>query len=544
MKSSISRRNFLKRSLFAGAGLAAGAGGLSGASSVFRVSQPFDTIINNGLIFTGDGTAPYRGDVGIKDGRIAALGRLGNYADHMVDVGGLAITPGFVDLHSHTDTNLFQCPGGDSRIFQGITTEAGGNCGDSPFPGKPYQDAASFLEKLRIQKTGINYCTFTGQGSIRSSIIGEWNTAATPAQQAAMQDLLETQLEQGSIGLSCGLEYAPGAYATNEELIGLLKVVAKHHGLFAIHMRNEDDRVEEAVSEAISIAMLSGVRLQISHLKAQNFNNWHKGPALIELIEKGRRDGVDISFDRYPYIAFSTGLSSFIPLNGRQGTTDDVLSRLRDKDTALEFGEYALSRFARFGGAQNVIISACSLPGNKETFMGKNLEECARLSGKSTWEFVRDLLIEERLQSSIVVFAMTEDNVRLFLSHPLGMPASDGSVYSPRGPLSQTMPHPRSYGTFPRFLGKYCREEKLMDFSQAVRKITSLPASRLGLRERGLLLPGYHADIVVFDQATIMDRATFADPHRFPQGIPHVWVNGVHTIQNGSHTGKMGGMVL
>jgi len=530
--------------LFAGAGLAAGAGGLSGASSVFRVSQPFDTIINNGLIFTGDGTAPYRGDVGIKDGRIAALGRLGNYADHMVDVGGLAITPGFVDLHSHTDTNLFQCPRGDSRIFQGITTEAGGNCGDSPFPGKPYQDAASFLEKLRIQKTGINYCTFTGQGSIRSSIIGEWNTAATPAQQAAMQDLLETQLEQGSIGLSCGLEYAPGAYATNEELIGLLKVVAKHHGLFAIHMRNEDDRVEEAVSEAISIAMLSGVRLQISHLKAQNFNNWHKGPALIELIEKGRRDGVDISFDRYPYIAFSTGLSSFIPLNGRQGTTDDVLSRLRDKDTALEFGEYALSRFARFGGAQNVIISACSLPGNKETFMGKNLEECARLSGKSTWEFVRDLLIEERLQSSIVVFAMTEDNVRLFLSHPLGMPASDGSVYSPRGPLSQTMPHPRSYGTFPRFLGKYCREEKLMDFSQAVRKITSLPASRLGLRERGLLLPGYHADIVVFDQATIMDRATFADPHRFPQGIPHVWVNGVHTIQNGSHTGKMGGMVL
>ncbi len=544
MKSSISRRNFLKRSLFAGAGLAAGAGSLSGASSVFRVSQPFDTIINNGLIFTGDGTAPYRGDVGIKDGRIAALGRLGDYADHMVDVGGLAITPGFVDLHSHTDTNLFQCPGGDSRIFQGITTEAGGNCGDSPFPGKPYQDAASFLEKLRIQKTGINYCTFTGQGSIRSSIIGEWNTAATPAQQAAMQDLLETQLEQGSIGLSCGLEYAPGAYATNEELIGLLKVVAKHHGLFAIHMRNEDDRVEEAVSEAISIAMLSGVRLQISHLKAQNFNNWHKGPALIELIEKGRRDGVDISFDRYPYIAFSTGLSSFIPLNGRQGTTDDVLSRLRDKDTALEFGEYALSRFARFGGAQNVIISACSLPGNKETFMGKNLEECARLSGKSTWEFVRDLLIEERLQSSIVVFAMTEDNVRLFLSHPLGMPASDGSVYSPRGPLSQTMPHPRSYGTFPRFLGKYCREEKLMDFSQAVRKITSLPASRLGLRERGLLLPGYHADIVVFDQATIMDRATFADPHRFPQGIPHVWVNGVHTIQNGSHTGKMGGMVL
>ena len=544
MKSNISRRAFLKRSVLAGAGLAATAGGLSGASSVFRVSQPFDTIINNGLIYTGDGTAPYRGDVGIKDGRIAALGRLGNYADHMVDVNGLAVCPGFVDLHSHTDTNLFQCPRGDSRIFQGITTEAGGNCGDSPFPVKPYQDAASFLEALRKQKTGINYYTFTGQGSIRSAIIGDWNTAASPTQQAAMQDLLEAQLEQVSIGISCGLEYAPGAYASNEELVGLLKVVAKHNGLFAVHMRNEDDRVEEAVSEAIAMARESGVRLQISHLKAQNFNNWHKGPALIELIEKARRDGVDISFDRYPYIAFSTGLTSFIPLNGRQGSTDDVLSRLREKDTALEFGKYALSRFARFGGAQNVIISACSLPRNKETYMGRNLEECARLSGKSAWDFVRDLLIEERLQSSIVVFAMTEDNVRLFLSHPLGMPASDGSVYSPQGTLSETIPHPRSYGTFPRFLGKYCREEKLMNFSEAVKKITSLPASRLGLRERGLLVPGYHADIVAFDQAIIMDKATFADPHRFPEGIPHVWVNGIHTIRNGSHTGVMAGMVI
>ncbi|HNR27254.1 MAG TPA: D-aminoacylase [Bacteroidales bacterium] len=543
MKSNISRRSFLKKSILGGTGLVATAGGLS-ASSIFRASQPFDTIIQNGLICTGDGTAPYRGDVGIKDGRIAALGRLGNYADHLVDVDGMAISPGFVDLHSHTDTNLFQCPRGDSRIFQGITTEAGGNCGDSPFPVKPYENASSFLEALRNQKTGINYCTFTGQGSIRSAIIGEWDRAATAEQQVAMKDLLEAQLEQGSIGLSCGLEYAPGAYASNEELVGLLKVVAKHNGLFSIHMRNEDDRVEEAVSEAIAMARESGVRLQISHLKAQNFNNWHKGPSLIRLIENARRDGIDIAFDRYPYIAFSTGLTSFIPLDGRQGTMEDVLSRLRDKETDLAFGEYARSRFARFGGTRNVIISACSLDHNKETYMGRNLEECARISGQDAWDFVRDLLIEERLQCSIVVFAMTEDNVRLFLAQPLGMPASDGSVYSPRGPLSETRPHPRSYGTFPRFLGKYCREGKLMDFSAAVRKITSLPASRLGLKERGLLVPGYHADVVVFDPATVIDRASFEDPHRFPEGIPHVWVNGVHTIRNGSHTGVLAGMVL
>ena len=544
MSSNISRRTFLRRSLVGGAALAASAGGLSGTPSVFRLSQPFDTIITNGFVYTGDGSPPFKGDVGIKDGRIAALGKLGDYADSITDAKGMAICPGFVDLHTHTDTNFLQCPEGDSRIFQGITTDAGGNCGDSPFPAGPYSSAAVFMDVLKKQKIGINYCSFTRQGSIRSAVIGDWNAPATREQIKAMQDLLEKQLEEGSIGISCGLEYAPGAYATNEELVELLNIVSKHNKLFAIHMRNEDDRVEQAVSEAISMARAAGARLQISHLKAQNFDNWHKGPALIRLIENARSEGLDVAFDRYPYIAFSTGLTSFIPLDGRQGSTDDVLSRLQDKETAQAFGVYARSRFARFGGPQNVLISACLLPHNKEAFMGRTVEECARITGKSEWDFVKDLLVEERLQSSMVVFAMTEDNVRLFLSHPLGMPASDGSVYSPQGPLSKTIPHPRSYGTFPRFLGKYCREEKLMDFAEAVKKITSLPASRLGLKDRGLLSPGYRADVVVFNQATVIDKATFADPHRFPEGIPHVWVNGVHTIKNGTHTGVLAGMVL
>lgn len=544
MKHNISRRSFLKKSFFTGSAFIASASSLSGTTRAFRISQPFDTIIRNGFIFTGDGSAPYKGDVGIKDGRIAALGQLGDYADSITDAKGMAISPGFIDLHTHTDTNLFQCPKGDSRIYQGVTTDIGGNCGGSPFPAGPYNNAASFLENLQQQKIGINYGSFTGQGSIRSAVMGDWDRVAGKEQLKAMQKLLEEQLEQGSVGMSCGLEYAPGAYASNEELVALLKVVAKHNKLFAIHMRNEDDRVEQAVSEAISMAQEAGARLQISHLKAQNFDNWHKGPRLIRLIEEARNNGLDVAFDRYPYIAFSTGLSSFIPLEGRQGTTDDVLNRLKDKETEKIFGAYARSRFTRFGGIHNVVISACALPHNKETYMGKNLEECSRLSGKQAWDFVRDLLIEERLQSSIVVFAMTEDNVRLFLSHPLGMPASDGSVYSPHGPLSETIPHPRSYGTFPRFLGKYCRDEKLMDFAQAVKKITALPASRLGLKDRGLLVPGYRADVVVFDPAAVMDKATFENPHQFPKGIPHVWVNGVHTIFNGTHTGALSGHII
>ncbi|MDD2537982.1 MAG: D-aminoacylase [Bacteroidales bacterium] len=544
MKSNISRRTFLRRSALLGSGLVAAAGGLSAAGSNFRVSQPFETIIANGLIYTGDGKPPFRGDVGIKNGKIAALGRLGDYADRMVDAAGMAVSPGFVDIHTHTDTNLFQCPEGDSRIFQGITTDAGGNCGGSPFPDGPFESAALFLEALRKQKTGINYCTFTGQGSIRSAVIGDWNAPAAAAHTRAMKDLLERQMDEGSIGLSCGLEYAPGAYASNEELVELLQVVARHDGLFAIHMRNEDDRVEEAISEAISMAREAGVRLQISHLKAQNYNNWHKGPAMLRLIENASKEGLDIAFDRYPYIAFSTGLTSFIPLTGRQGSVEDVLARLRDRKTAEEFGAYARSRFERLGGSRNVVISACTLPANKETYMGKNLEECARISGKTEWEFVRDLLVEERLKPDIVAFAMTEDNVRTFLSHPLGMPASDGSVYSPRGPLSATIPHPRSYGTFPRFLGKYCRQDKIMDFAAAIRKMTSLPASRLKLKERGMLVPGYYADVVVLDPASVIDTATFENPHSFPQGIAHVWVNGKHTIKNGTHTGALAGMVL
>lgn len=543
MKSNISRRDFLRKSALAGLGTTLG---LSSVVSFphCTVQKPFDTLIINGLVYTGDGTAPVHADVGIRNGRIEVIGRVTRDADCIVDAHGLAVSPGFIDIHSHTDTNLLDCPAGDSRIFQGVTSEAGGNCGDSPFPNGPYPNAKAFLDDLKNHKIGINYATYTGQGSLRAAVVGEANVAATPEQVKTMSALLDEQLAQGSIGLSCGLEYAPGAYATNAEIVSLLKVVAKRNKLFAIHMRNEDDRVEEALAEAIGMARESGVRLQISHLKAQNFANWHKGPALLKQIEEARAAGIDIAFDRYPYTAFATGLSSFIPLTDRQGTTADVVARLKDTRKAAEMGIYAQSRFARLGGPQNVVISACALPHNKETYMGKDLGTCAALTGKTPWEFVRDLLIEENVGPDIVAFAMTEDNVHLFLAHPLGMPASDGSVYSPEGPLSLSIPHPRSYGTFPRFLGKYCREDKIVDLPTAIHKITALPAQRLGLKDRGLLLPGYAADVVIFNPDTILDTATFEKPHQFATGIEHVWVNGAHAIASGKHTGALAGQII
>ncbi len=539
MANKISRRGFIKSSLLAGAALGFGFESLASV----RVNNRFDAIIKNGVIYSGNLREPIKGDLGIKNGKISAIGNLGESADVTIDAAGKAISPGFIDIHTHTDGNLFDAPLGDSKIYQGVTLDIGGNCGDSPFPSQKWENVGKFFDDLRSEGRGINYGTFLGQGSLRSRFVGDNNVPATSSQLADMKKYLDEQMEMGATGISCGLEYAPGSYADEKELTELCKVVAKHNGLFAIHMRNEDDRVEEALDEAIRIAMGAGVKLQVSHLKAQNAANWHKAPDLLRKIDNAHKAGLNIAFDRYPYIAFSTGMSTFIPINDREGSTAEVVARLRDPEKSKKIGDYAKSRIERLGGPQNVVVTSCQQPQNKR-FIGLNVEECAKLTSMDSWEFIRELLIEENANVDIIGFAMREENVKLFLSHPLGMPASDGSVYSPNGRLGEMMPHPRSYGTFPRFFGKYCRDEKLMSLSEAVHKATALPASRLALKNRGLLEIGYHADIVVFDQDKIIDTATFANPHQFAKGIEHVFVNGIHTIKGGKSTGKLGGVIL
>jgi N-acyl-D-amino-acid deacylase len=538
MAENITRRGFLKSSLMAGAALSLG----FYDSKKISVSNHFDTIISNGLIYAGDGMAPIKGSIAIKDGKIAAIGMVGEGADRVIDAKGNAISPGFIDIHTHTDGNIFDAPLGDSKIYQGVTTDIGGNCGESSFPKGRWESIENYYGDLTKQDFGINIKSYVGQGTLRQIVVGDNNVPATAAQIDQMKSLMAAEMERGAVGISCGLEYVPGSYATKEEIIELCKVVGKYDGLFAIHMRNEDDRVEEAVAEAIAIAKGAGVKLQISHLKAQNAANWHKAPALIKQIETAHKEGLNIAFDRYPYIAFSTGLSVFIPLNERQGTTEEIIDRLKNESTAKIIGDYALMKMGKLGGAKNVVVTSAKLPENKR-FIGLNIEECSKITGKDPWPFMRELLIQERVSVDSIGFAMTEENVKLFLSHPLGMPASDCSAYSPVGKLSESMPHPRAYGTFPRFLGKYCRDERLMDLSQAIKKCTSLPASRLGLKNRGLLNVGYKADIVVFNPDTIIDRATFAQPHQFAAGIEHVLVNGVWSIKNGISTGKMGGEI-
>lgn len=539
MAEKITRRGFIKTSLFAGASLGLGFHDISS----LRASNRFDTIIRNGVIYNGELRAPVKGDIAIKGGRVAAIGDIGTGADRVIDAGGRVVSPGFIDIHTHTDANMMEAPLGDSKIYQGVTLDIGGNCGDSPFPSKRWESKESFFSDYSKQQRGINYGTLVGQGSVRSHFVGDNNVPASKEQLVAMVSYMESQMEQGAVGLSCGLEYVPGSYAPEGEIAELCKAVARHNGLFAIHMRNEDDRVELALAEAIRIARDSGVRLQISHLKAQNAANWHKGPMLLKMIDEARSSGVDIAFDRYPYIAFSTGMSTFIPLNERQGSRDEIIARLESPEISQKIGEYARSRFERLGGPQNIVITGCKREKNKR-FIGMNVAEASKLTGTEAWEFVRQLLIDERVSVDIIGFAMTEENVSMFLSHPLGMPASDGSVYSPAGKLGESMPHPRSYGTMPRFFGKYVREQRLMNLETAVHKATALPASRLALKDRGLLIPGYRADIVVFDPDTIIDNATFADPHKFASGIEHVFVNGIWTIKNGKASGEMGGALI
>jgi len=540
MGNKISRREFMKNSLLAGAALGLS---LSGVSCV-RAGNKFDTIIKGGIIYNGEGGKPFPGEIGIKDGKITAVATsLGDSADRIVDAQGKAVSPGFIDIHTHTDGNLFDAPLGDSKIYQGVTTDIGGNCGDSPFPSNKWKSIEEFNEALAKANIGLNYNSFIGQGQIRHFVVGDNDTRCTPEQLAQMKRIVAEHMEYGGVGISCGLEYTPGSYATNEEIAELCKEVARYNGLFAIHMRNEDDRVEESIAEAIKIAKDAGVRLEISHLKAQNEANWHKGPAMLRLIEQAAADGLDVAFDRYPYTAFSTGMSSFIPLSERQGSNEEIVARLKNSTTSKKIGEYAESRIKRLGGPANVVVTSCRKEHNKQ-YIGLNVEECAKISGKEPWPFIRDLLIDENISVSIIGFAMTEENASMFLSHPLGMPASDGSVYSPTGVLSESMPHPRSYGTMPRFLGKYCREESLMDLATAIKKCTSLPASRIGLKDRGSLLPGLYADVVIFDPDTIIDGATFADPHKYAIGISDVFVNGIWTIHDGKPTGSTGGGIL
>lgn len=527
------------------------------------INDQFNVIIKNGTVIDGSGGKAFQSDVGIIGDKIAAIEDLKNAtANVIIDGRGLVISPGFIDIHTHTDIELLVNSNAESKILQGVTTEVSGNCGDSLFPLNEidfqeedanifekygfhvdWKNIDGFLRRLEDQKTSINYATFTGQGRLRSCVVGKNDIPATAEQLNQMKKILHRSMEYGSFGLSSGLEYAPGSYGSITELVELNKVVAKNNGVYSTHIRDEGDFVEEAVQEALTICKETGVSLQISHLKACNQPNWGKIDHVLEMIHTASQSGMPVHADRYPYIAYGTGLTIFLPLWSRQGSTEEIIARLNDKTQIPKIEEYAEKRGQDIGGWDRVVISSCFSEKNKK-WEGKSIEACANELGITPLEFVRTILIEEENRVQIVGFAMDEQNLKKVLSSSLVMIGSDGNAVAPYGKLGEGKPHPRYYGTFPRVLGKYSRDEKIFDLPAAVMKMTSMPAKKLGIPKRGLIAKDYYADIVIFNPETVIDNATFEKPHQFPTGIEYVIVNGKLTVKNGKHTGAQTGAVL
>ncbi len=496
-------------------------------------------LLSGGRILDGTGTDAFTVDIGVKSGQILAIGNLsGLSAYRVIDVDGLTVAPGFIDVHSHSEKRLLINPNAESKIRQGVTTEILGQDGGS---FKPNEFETNFRE---YEKSGIalNIGSTVGQGTIREVVMAMTDRPATSDEMARMKALATTALEQGALGISTGLEYTPGGFAATDEIAELCSVM-NGNGLYATHMRNEDDRVVEAVQEAISIARSAGVALQISHLKCQGERNWHKLDEIFALIKSAQDEGLQVSLDRYPYVAFSTGLANLMPLWSRAGGTEEFIQRLQNQDELARIKVYTLDKIAQLGSWASVMITSVSLDKNK-VLEGKTIAQIVEDDDREPFEFVRSLIIAENNNVSMVAFGMSEENTARILAHPDCMPASDGSALAIYGELSSGNPHPRSYGTFPRFLGKYVRGQKIVPLAEAIRKITSLPAARFGLTDRGRLAESFAADLVVFDPAGIIDKATFAKPHQYPAGIDLVVVNGKVVLEQEAHSGELPGKIL
>lgn len=559
-KKQWTRREFIAAGAATGAGLALA--GCSAAGDAISSRPAFDLVIRGGTILDGTGATATRGDLAIRDGRIVALGNLPESASaaRVIDAAGLHVCPGFVDIHSHVDTSLIKDPRAESKVHQGVTTEASGMDGSSPAPlggpelaqyleefrketgfDCPYRDIDGYLTLLERRHTAQNLVTYVGLGTVREVVLGMDDRPATAVEMERMRREVRVAIEQGARGVSTGLEYTPGSFASTAELADLVGAAPQAYRVYATHMRNESDTVLEAIEEAIRIARDSGARLQVSHLKAQNRRNWAKQRQALDLLEKARAEGMDVHADRYPYLAYSTDLTALFPLWSREGGTEKFLGRLRDPGALARIRQAVLAKVEGLGSWESVMITSV-VSEDAKPYQGKRISELARENNADPFEFTVDLLLRERARVGMVGFGMDEEGTEMVLAWEHAMVASDAGAYSPA--RSTSRPHPRAYGTFPRAIAVYQKERKIVTLPEMIRKMTSLPAMKLGLADRGVLAAGKAADVVLFDLSTIRDRATFVDPHQFPEGIPYVLVNGVPVIERGEQTDALPGQVL
>lgn len=555
------RRRFIHGALRTAGLVSAGGAGLllRGCTN----GKEFDLLIVGGMVYDGTGGPPFRADIGISGGAVRSIGRIRpGRAAAVIKAGGLAVSPGFIDVHEHTGEGLLVNPRAESAVHQGVTTLVSGNCGDSPFPlteeafekarrtlladyglDLDWRDIRGFLGRLEAAGAALNYATFVGHGTVRAAAMGFGNRAPVAAELERMKALVGEAMAGGALGLSSGLEYTPGSFASTEELIELCRVAVRSGGVYATHMRDEETGILEAVDEAFRIARETPIRLQISHLKIGYAVNWPKFPALLDRLERARVAGVEFRCDRYPYVAWATGLDMFFPIWSREGTTEDFIVRLRDPSLQARLRAEIMVKEKELGSWDKVLISSVATDKNRP-FEGASVLDASVRAGKAPYDFMRDLLIEEMGRVGMITFAMSEDQLKVLLAHPLVGVGSDGSAVAPYGPLAKGKPHPRFYGTFPRALGKYVREEKVVPLEEMIRKMTAMPAAHLGFVRRGMLKVGWAADLCVFDPERIIDKATFTEPAVYPEGIRQVVVNGEVVVDEGRHTGRLPGRVL
>jgi N-acyl-D-amino-acid deacylase len=523
-----------------------------------------DILIQNGQVVDGSGVPRYRADVAIEGDRIVDVGRLeSTEAETVIDASGCAVTPGFVDMHSHADLTLPILPTADSLVHQGITTAVVGQCGltpvpllaetreqvvammeskETPLPWERWSTFNSYFDYLSRIGTSVNVVPLVGQGTVRSAVMGLSAGPANEKQIARMQAEVVKAMDEGAIGVSTGLIYPPGSYASTEELIAVTRPAGERDGFYFSHIRGEGDTLLQAVAEAIRIGRETGAAVQISHFKAAGHGNWDKAAQALELIDQARAGGLDVTADMYPYLAGSTSLVAVLPEWAQEGGKEAILKRLGDAATCRKMtADMQSTGFFRIAEWDRVLISGS--PRNRD-YEGRYVADLAADAGKSPHDWVFDALLETELDVHMILFMMSEDNRRVELCHPAMMIGTDGVARATEGPLAKGVPHPRSYGTYPRVLGRYVREQGVLSLEEAIWKMSGLPAHKLRWADRGLVKKGYKADLVILDPDTVADRADYETPHQYPVGIPHVIVNGKLVIHGSGHTQARPGRVL
>ena len=534
----------------------------------------YDIIIKNGEILDGSGTRSYTSDIGIKDGYIKEISQcISDSCAKVIDADGYVVCPGFIDIDSHSDFSLFANPKAESKIRQGVTTEIVGQGGHTLGPinieylsdlkqytksyvqnkNEPnywnWKTQTEFIEILESRKISINIASLVGYGSIRVAVMGFEKRNPTIYEMEKMKSVLEEELINGIHGLSLGLDNSPDSLATMEELIEMAKIVKKYNGICSIHMRDEGNYLLESINEAIEISQKSGVKLQISHLKAAHPQNWGNVKEAISIINKAKNSGLDVDYDVYPYIAYESVLLDVLPPWIRELSPERIVESLKKEDIRAKVIEAMLDRKSDWGnpiiGSSWDRIRIVSMK-NKENklFEGMNIEQISEYMNLQPHDVVINLLIEEGGVIKITFSAMIETDLIEVMKQSMAIYSSDGLAVSPYGDYKDIEVHPKYYGTFPRILGRYVRQKKIIDIEDAIHKMTLLPAIKMNIKDRGYLAVGYKADITIFNKEEIIDKSTYTKPHQYPVGIKDVIVNGIVVIENAVHTGKLPGELI